>query len=425
MASDNGIVGRNSWRAVVVSRVEALEAELTVLPTESRRDAATVEQIRKLLDEARRTAVSRDRRIRAWWTGSAIEFAWRSVHAAEVLLAGEQPIELIRARYPAALENARHLLRAGDPRQTAVQRWLGQRAQSGSVTPTDERARYATCLHWINAESDNAFSRVRSFRNILIVVAIAMSVVAGGFVVVGMWYPDAIPVCVEVVAGEPIVADSTGDDGTGNDEAPGAATICPTGGDAPRRGDVPLVALVGLVGASLATAVAIRKLRGTQTPYSVPLAMSMLKLPTGAVTSIAGVMLVQGDFVPGLSALDTQAQVLSYALIFGYAQEAFTRLVDRQGEQVLTNAPGPDRVTSGREQPEAVGAPAEPPAPPQPPGTPDGPSDHPHDEPLDADQATTEPAPPQPPGTPDGPSDHPHDEPLDADQGLGLPPDRA
>jgi hypothetical protein len=46
---------------------------------------------------------------------------------------------------------------------------------------------------------------------------------------------------------------------------------------------------------------------------------------------------MRGQFVPGLSALDTSAQILAWALIFGYAQQLFTRLVDQQGQTILNN----------------------------------------------------------------------------------------
>ena len=47
--------------------------------------------------------------------------------------------------------------------------------------------------------------------------------------------------------------------------------------------------------------------------------------------------------MPGLSALDTSAQILAWALVFGYAQQLFTRLVDRQGQTVLDSVRGADK----------------------------------------------------------------------------------
>jgi hypothetical protein len=41
--------------------------------------------------------------------------------------------------------------------------------------------------------------------------------------------------------------------------------------------------------------------------------------------------------VPGLSALDSSAQILAWAVVFGYAQQTFTRFIDRQANTVLDN----------------------------------------------------------------------------------------
>jgi hypothetical protein len=44
--------------------------------------------------------------------------------------------------------------------------------------------------------------------------------------------------------------------------------------------------------------------------------------------------------VPGLSAPDTSAQILAWALVSGYAQQLFTRLVDQQAHTVLQTVRG-------------------------------------------------------------------------------------
>jgi hypothetical protein len=56
---------------------------------------------------------------------------------------------------------------------------------------------------------------------------------------------------------------------------------------------------------------------------------------------------MRGQFVPGLSALDTSAQILAWALVFGYAQQLFTRLVDQQGQTALDSAGGASKAPSG------------------------------------------------------------------------------
>jgi hypothetical protein len=111
------------------------------------------------------------------------------------------------------------------------------------------------------------------------------------------------------------------------------------------RGDYWVLELTGFVAAGIASAFALRKIRGTATPYKVHLALTALKLSTGALTAVGGLTLMRGQFVPGLSALDSSAQIIAWAFIFGYSQELFTQFVDKQGESVLGNVRGPGSST--------------------------------------------------------------------------------
>ena len=99
--------------------------------------------------------------------------------------------------------------------------------------------------------------------------------------------------------------------------------------------DATVVMLVGLAGAAVTGAAALRQLRGTSTPFAVPTTMLLLKLPTGALTALLGLILLHGEFVPGLSALDTSGQILAWALVFGAAQQLVTGLVDKKAQSVL------------------------------------------------------------------------------------------
>ncbi len=103
-----------------------------------------------------------------------------------------------------------------------------------------------------------------------------------------------------------------------------------------------IVAGLGLLGGALGAAFAIRKLRGSSTPYDVPTALALLKVPSGALTAVAGVLLLGGGFVPGLSELDSQRQILAYALVFGYAQQLATRFIDDRAQSILQSVPSKD-----------------------------------------------------------------------------------
>ena len=53
-----------------------------------------------------------------------------------------------------------------------------------------------------------------------------------------------------------------------------------------------------------------------------------------------GLVLMAGGFVPGLSALDSSAQILAWALVFGFSQQLLTRLVDQRANTLLENVGG-------------------------------------------------------------------------------------
>lgn len=179
--------------------------------------------------------------------------------------------------------------------------------------------------------------RVRSFRNVLLTASVLLTLGAIGLAVVGYQAHPVLPLCF------------TPDD---------QKVVCVTGESAPlsemeqteldavvRRTsgpwDITVVSIIGLLAAAVATTAALRRIRGTSTPYSMPVALAVLKLPTGALTAVLGLLLMRGGFVPGLSALDSSAQIMAWAVVFGYAQELFTRLVDRQAQVVLDDVGGP------------------------------------------------------------------------------------
>jgi hypothetical protein len=130
------------------------------------------------------------------------------------------------------------------------------------------------------------------------------------------------------------------------------ATVCPSGAGQPASaGDVLIVAGLGALGGGMAALLAIRNLRGTSTPYSLPVALAVLKVPSGALTAVAGLLLLGGGFAPGFSDLDSQRQILAYALVFGYAQQVATRLVDNRAQLVLNKVPSKDPEGKQPDQP--------------------------------------------------------------------------
>jgi phytoene dehydrogenase-like protein len=56
--------------------------------------------------------------------------------------------------------------------------------------------------------------------------------------------------------------------------------------------------------------------------------------------AVVGLLLMRADFVPGLSALDSSAQILGWAVVFGIAQQLVTRFADSQAAGLLENVGG-------------------------------------------------------------------------------------
>lgn len=99
--------------------------------------------------------------------------------------------------------------------------------------------------------------------------------------------------------------------------------------------DILVVEAFGLVAAALTAAVALRKMFGTKPPYTIPLALSLLKLPAGAVSAVLGLALINGGLIPGLNNLTTPGEILAWAALFGAGQQALTQFVDQRGREVL------------------------------------------------------------------------------------------
>jgi hypothetical protein len=63
---------------------------------------------------------------------------------------------------------------------------------------------------------------------------------------------------------------------------------------------------------------------------------------------------IRGDFVPGLSDLDSQEQILAYALVFGYAQQLLTKMIDQRAQHVLDSVPSKDAESVPAQEPQLL-----------------------------------------------------------------------
>ncbi|MFH8571399.1 hypothetical protein [Streptomyces sp. NPDC017993] len=254
----------------------------------------------------------------AWskFTGAAVDRASANIHRAEVKLLHLASEDDLTWRGAVVLAQARQHLGRSDPRLQLLEERLQNTGHE--LKPPLRELAVSTLLAAHDAEETER-AKVRSFRNILLSSVVATGVIAGIFVMWGFLDPSVIPpnLCFE-----------------------GGA--CPVGGK-PGGTDVLLVEVAGLGAAALAGAVSIRFIQGTAMPYSVPMMLVLLRLPIGALAALLGILLIHGEFIPGLTNLDNGPQIIAWAIAFGILQESVTRMVDRQGKAVLNNVRGSER----------------------------------------------------------------------------------
>ncbi|MEO3809332.1 hypothetical protein ABGB17_10065 [Sphaerisporangium sp. B11E5] len=258
---------------------------------------------------------------RRWLTGQAVEGAWSNTHSATVLLYGILPVEELEGRAPEVLATGRAYLPADDVR---VQR-LAARVAAGDVGERD-RPLLQSVLRAAYQAAAVESGRVRSFRNMLLGGVLILTLIVGGLVALGAAFPSWIPMC-----GNGTLLATLG-------ASPAMQQVCPTGTGMPSHGDVPLVALLGMLGAALATAASLSTRSELATRYSLAVAQNLLKAPAGVATAILGLLILNSGFVPGFTGLSSQTAILVWAMVFGYAQQVVTRFVDQRANSLLQAA---------------------------------------------------------------------------------------
>jgi hypothetical protein len=207
-----------------------------------------------------------------------------------------------------------------------------------------ERSRIVSIARGANSAGLREQLRVRSFRTVLVISAGVMALLAVLLGLLGWISPATLPLCFQPEqGGQLVLICPTGQSGSvAVDPAAGSSQpqIDASQNSPVNRVDVALVEAIGLIAASIASAAALRRLRGSSEPHGLPVALALLKLPTGALTAVLGLLLMRGEFLPGLSALDSSGQIIAWAIVFGYAQQLFTRFVDEQADSVLNDVRG-------------------------------------------------------------------------------------
>jgi hypothetical protein len=293
---------RSLWREEALTRIGELMAELNRLAGPARSDPLAGDA-RNWLEEAKQIVERKPGPIRAWF-GQDVEAARNRIDAVLVALIRLSPPKTVKAKLARIISYGEQVL----PDSDECMKNLHMHADQSELSE-DDRESIGEAVKSVCEGCRKQDRRLRSFRNILLGTALFLVLLAVVLGVVGLADPSAMYLGTQTAT----------------------------------RWDIFAIELLGLLSASLVGSVAIRQMRGTSTPYGVPMASLLLKLPAGGLTAVAAVLLIRSGIV-GREVVGTDGvQLIAYALIFGAAQQTFTRLIDRQAHNVLNAVPTIDR----------------------------------------------------------------------------------
>jgi hypothetical protein len=252
------------------------------------------------------------------WTGSDHETAMAAVHRAENLALMVMPDARLRseALKMEAIFKTTNDIRLSDPRHAAYSALFARIRQSVGDEPAAILVADRSLLQDARREQNEAWEiarcRVRIFRNILTATIPFLSLVLVIAAVIAWLNPALLPLRPE-----------------------------------PGPSDVGIVEFLGGLGGLLSGVATIRAARNFQRFYGLPLAQGILKIPTGAASALAGVLLLQNGLL-GAVANPGWDTIMSYALLFGVAQLAVTKQIDSRAGDLLgeSNAKSPSTVPS-------------------------------------------------------------------------------
>ena len=279
-AGKHGSNGRRKRIWVQQVAVETDKLEMRVQAARSRGTLTEPQEVVAagvidLVGKAKAAALRQDPmpgRFWNWWRGTLVEAAYREMHAARAQMVDLYDESELIAEVPHVVARANATLHRDDPRRLTAEELL--------ACPLDvRRARVRRLVGDSYEELDLEHAQLRSFRNILLTAALFLMVIVVGTLAFVAFNPWLMPLCFQ-------------------------RTIhaCPTSQGAlshPQSADILVVGVLGALGGALAATLSIRNLKGTSTPYDVPVALAMLKVPMGALTAILGAGRHPGRVHPG------------------------------------------------------------------------------------------------------------------------------
>jgi len=110
------------------------------------------------------------------------------------------------------------------------------------------------------------------------------------------------------------------------------------------------IELAAGLGGLISVIVFIQGLQTSRGPCNLAVAQAFLKFVAGAAIGLLGVLLVQHGVLDVLAPQDNN-RVLSYAVLFGFAQQLVTQAVDRRAADVVAQTPGTRAASNGTKAP--------------------------------------------------------------------------
>jgi hypothetical protein len=325
-ASDvpSGVLGpwrTRPWQVALLLRIAELKqrARLRYAGSRDPREAEIRSLAEQHLNQAEELVLARG--LAGTITGRSFEAAQLHLYAAEELLIQSLPIDTLRVELPHLAADIRGHLSLTDSRRFEVERIVGRAPAQGLTEP--DRATLMAAVRAARDEEIQASFRLRSFRNVLLIATLMVWLFAIGLAALGAAAPNLLPLCFT-------------DEGV---------TSCPIGAHV-SPADTIIIELVGAAGATVGTLLDLRRTRATPSPYGIPLTLATIKIPTGAILAVGGLLLLRGGFVPGVGEFSSTSEVLGAAGVLGYLQRLVTRPIETQaGEVEKTVAGGPHRQT--------------------------------------------------------------------------------
>jgi hypothetical protein len=313
-----------SWVATVQSTAHRLTGELlrTYRPSPPADYAVNQQVVKIAIERALRHTqrpdlfVSRGpfkwprriwRRVADWWTGHHVDHAWAQLHTAGQALLAIEDSAVVKSQLADMAATVVTTLDPGDLRVRDYLKTLELLAPaSRQISPAD-RAQLRAIRQACDTSADVGHADVRAFRNTLILIGSLLA---------------AVLVAVAAIAWE--------------DE--GFRSVFSAARAYPGRWYVLELELMASLSGITGAVLSLRNYAGFQSGQGLPFVQAALKGTAGAATGLFGVLLVRSGMPLTSLTLQPGARPFVVAVIFGYAQFLFTRLVDREANAILKSA---------------------------------------------------------------------------------------